>query len=266
MGFFSARGIRLHYRDTGTGLPVLLLHAFPLSGAMFDSQVAALSAQARFIIPDHRGFAESSLGEGPATMEDLAEDALLLLDHLHIPAAVVGGLSMGGYASLALLRRDPGRVRGLILADTQMGADDDGARALRETLAQEVLRSGMEVLVERQLPRFLGPRAPEDVLRRVAAIMRANPPAGAAAALRGMALRSDSRDILARFSGPVLVVVGAQDVLTPPEKARAMAAVASEATLVEIPEAGHLSNLERPEAFNNALERFFHERFKGPLP
>jgi len=261
MGFFSARGIRLHYRDIGTGLPVLLLHAFPLSGAMFDPQLAGLSRQFRFIVPDHRGFGESGLGEGPATMEDLADDALLLLDHLEIPSAVVGGVSMGGYASLALLRQDAGRVRGLLLADTQMGADDEAARAMRETLALEVLRSGMEVLVERQLPKLLGAHAPEALRERVAAIMRANSPAGAAAALRGMALRTDSRDMLARFSGPVLVVVGAEDVLTPPEKARAMSAVASEAALLEIPEAGHLSNLEKPAVFNEALARFLQGHF-----
>jgi pimeloyl-ACP methyl ester carboxylesterase len=256
MGFLTARGVRLHYRDAGTGLPVLLLHAFPLSSVMFEPQVAALSGRARFICLDHRGFGESSVGEGPSTMEQLAEDALLLLDHLSIDAAVVGGVSMGGYASLALLRRDPGRVRGLVLADTQMGADDETARAARETLAQDVLLHGMDVLVERQLPRFLGASAPETLWASVAATIRANPPEGAAAALRGMALRTDTRDILSRFSGPVLVVVGAEDVVTPPEKARAMAKLAPEATLVEIPGAGHLANLESPELFNTALWKF----------
>ncbi len=192
-------------------------------------------------------------------MEQLAEDALLLLDHLGVASAVVGGVSMGGYASLALLREDPGRVRALILADTQMGADDETARAAREPLAQDVLREGMDVLVERQLPRYLAASASETLRSRVAALMRANPPAGAAAALRGMALRADSRDILSRFSGPVLVVVGMEDVVTPPEKARAMATLAPSATLVEIPGAGHLANLEAPRAFNEALEGFLQK-------
>jgi pimeloyl-ACP methyl ester carboxylesterase len=260
MGFLTTRGVRIHYRDVGSGFPVLLLHAFPLSGAMFDAQVAALSGQVRLIVPDHRGFGASTIGEGPATMDQLAEDALSLLDHLGIGTAVVGGVSMGGYASLAVLRRDPGRVRGLALIDTQVGADDETARAARETLAQDVLRLGTEVLVERQLPRLLGPSATEEVRARVAEMVRANSPAGVAAALRGMALRVDSRDILSRFSGPVLVVVGAEDALTPPEKARAMANLAPQATLVEIPNAGHLSNLEAPELFNGALERFLRVR------
>lgn len=259
MGFFRTRGIRLHYRDSGAGTPVLLLHAFPLSGAMFDAQVDALSALGRFIVPDQRGFGESTLGEGPATMDALAEDALALLDHLEIAAAVVGGVSMGGYVSLALLRRDPGRVLGLLLADSQVGADDAAARAARETLSQDVLRTGTEVLVERQLPRLLSASAPEEVRAQVREMLRANSPAAVASALRGMALRADARDILSRFCGPVLVVVGAEDMLTPPEKARAMASLVPQATVVEIPRAGHLSNLEAPASFNEALAHFLRQ-------
>src|SRR5450432_1921648 len=167
MGFLDAQGVRLHYRDTGTGAPLLLLHAFPLSGEMFDAQVTALAGQARLIVPDLRGFGQSGVGEGPATMERLAEDVLRLLDHLSIGAAVVGGVSMGGYVSLALLRRDPGRVRGLLLADSQVGADDEAARVGREKLAQEVLQKGIEVLLERQLPRLLDASASEDTRAHV---------------------------------------------------------------------------------------------------
>ncbi|MGO9831412.1 MAG: alpha/beta fold hydrolase [Myxococcaceae bacterium] len=264
MGFFSARGVQLHFRDAGAGVPLLLLHAFPLSGAMFAPQLQALSGQARFLVPDFRGFGQSAVGEGPSTMDGLAEDALLLLDHLGITSAVVGGVSMGGYAALALLRRDPGRVRGLLLADTQVGADDEAARAARETLAAEVLRAGMEVLVQRQLPRLLSASAPASLRAHLAELLRTTPPEGAAAALRGMALRPDSRDILARFGGPVRVAVGTEDVLTPPAKARELASLVPEATLVELPGAGHLANLEAPEAFNRALARFLQRFSDGP--
>jgi pimeloyl-ACP methyl ester carboxylesterase len=259
MGFFTARGIRLRYRDSGSGVPLLLLHAFPLSGAMFEAQVAALSGQGRLVVPDQRGFGKSALGEGPSTMGGLAEDALALLDHLGIAQAVVGGVSMGGYVALALLRQDPGRVRGLVLADSQVGADDEAARAAREMLAQEVLLGGMDVLVEKQLPRLLSTSASKQLRAHVADMIRATAPAGAAAALRGMALRADGRDILSRFGGPVLVVVGEEDSLTPPEKARTMAKLLPQARLVEIPRAGHLSNLEAPELFNDALLRFLRQ-------
>lgn len=256
MGFLTTRGLRLRFREAGSGLPVLLFHAFPLSGAMFESQLAALSGQARLLVPDVRGFGESSGGEGPATMDALAEDALALLDHLGVASAVVGGLSMGGYAALALLRRDPGRVRALVLADTQVGADDDVARGGRETLARDLLREGTEVLMERLFPHLLGASAPESLRASVAAMVRASSPAAAAAALRGMALRTDSRDILSRFGGPVLVLVGEEDVITPPAKAQAMARLASSSTLVQLPRAGHLSNLEASALFNQALSEF----------
>jgi pimeloyl-ACP methyl ester carboxylesterase len=263
MGFLATHGVRIHYRDAGSGVPVLLLHAFPLSGKMFDAQVAALADRARFIVPDHRGFGRSSTGEGPATMERLAEDGLALLDHLAIGSAVVGGVSMGGYAAMALLRQDPGRVRGLVLADTQASADDAAARTARAQLAQAVLARGMEVLVEGQLPRLLAPSAPDAVRARVASLIRENTPAGAAAALAGMAERVDSRDILARFGGPALVVVGAEDGITPLPRARAMADLIPGAELAEIPGAGHLASLEAPDAFNALLEAFLG-RFTGP--
>jgi len=237
-------------------VPVLLLHAFPLTGEMFDGQVSALSKRARFVVPDQRGFGKSSLGPGPATMEALAQDALAVLDHLGIGSAVVGGVSMGGYAALALLRADPGRVRGLVLADTQVSADDEAGRSAREELARAVLAGGMEVLVERQLPRLLSSRAPAGVRAAVEAMIRASAPLGAAAALRGMALRVDGRDILARFGGPTLVLVGSDDVVTPREKARAMADLVPGSELVEIPEAGHLANVEAPGPFNAALGRY----------
>jgi pimeloyl-ACP methyl ester carboxylesterase len=263
MGFLTTRGVRLHYRESGRGVPLLLLHAFPLSGAMFDAQAEALSGLGRLVTPDHRGFGESGLGQGPATMEVLAEDALALLDSLGIGAAVVAGVSMGGYVALALLRRDPGRVLGLVLADSQVGTDDEAARERRETLAQDVLHRGTDVLVETQLPRLLSSGASASLRLRVAELIRTASPAGAAAALRGMAERVDGRDILSRFSGPVLVVVGAEDSLTPPEKARAMAALVPQAELLEIPGAGHLSNVESPEAFNQALGRLLR-RLSAP--
>jgi pimeloyl-ACP methyl ester carboxylesterase len=188
-------------------------------------------------------------------MSALADDVLGLLDHLGIDAAVVGGVSMGGYAALALLRNDPGRVRALVLADTQTSADDAPARERRETIAREVLAQGATVLLP-SVDKLLGPSAPAELRARVSAWISAGSPEGFAAAQRGMALRPDARDILARFGGPVLLMVGADDVLTPPAKTRAMAELVPAAELVEIPRAGHLANLEQPEVFNGALGRF----------
>ncbi|MBX5484207.1 MAG: alpha/beta fold hydrolase [Myxococcaceae bacterium] len=256
MPTFTHQGLTLHYRDQGSGTPVLLLHAFPLHGELFAPQLEALTASHRLIAPDLRGFGQSQPGPGPATMTTFAEDALALLDHLGIDAAVVGGVSMGGYAALALLQLDPSRVRALVLADTQMGADDEAGRARREEVAREVERDGMGPLADSMLPRLLAQPADSALEQKVRGWILSNPPEGAAAASRGMGLRADSRNILARFAGPALIVVGEKDVITPRAKADAMANVLSHAQVVEIPGAGHLANLEQPEAFNRALDQF----------
>ena len=248
-------GVALHYRDVGQGLPVLLLHAFPLHGAAFDKQVAALSGRYRFIVPDHRGFGQSRLGEGPTQMSRIAQDALALLDALKIDSAVVGGVSRGGYAAMALLREDAGRVRGLVLVDTQATADDEAARARREASAQEALREGPEAAVRALLPKVVV--EPDSAVgREVAAMMRMATPAGIAAAQRGMALRPDSKDILARYAGPALVVVGEKDPVTPLEKAKQMADLITGSRLEVIPDAAHLPNQEQPEKFNTVLDSF----------
>ena len=234
---------------------MVLLHAFPLTGEMFEPQWTALSSRAHLIVPDLRGFGGSDTGPSPSEMGTIAEDVLGLLDHLAIDSAVVGGVSMGGYASLALLRNDPGRVRALVLADTQTSADDAPARERREATAREVLEKGPAALLP-SVDKLLGPSASPELRARVSAWIAGGSPEGLAAAQRGMALRPDARDILARFGGPVLVLVGAEDVLTPPAKARAMADLVPGAELVEIPGAGHLANVEQPLAFNAALVRF----------
>jgi pimeloyl-ACP methyl ester carboxylesterase len=249
-------GVPLHYRDEGHGLPVLLLHAFPLNGEAFAKQVKALSGRYRFILPDHRGFGRSGLGQGPTEMERLAQDALGLLDALKVESAVVGGVSMGGYAAMALLREDAGRVRGLVLVDTQAGADDEAARARRETSAREALEKGVEPVVQAMVPRLVAAGPDSEVGREVAALIRTASPAGIAAAQRGMALRPDNKDILARYAGPALVVVGEKDVITPLEKAKQLADLVSGARLEVIPNAGHLPNQEQPEQFNAVLDSF----------
>jgi pimeloyl-ACP methyl ester carboxylesterase len=249
-------GVPLHYRDEGQGLPVLLLHAFPLNGEAFAKQVKALSGRYRFIIPDHRGFGRSGLGQGPTEMTRLAQDALALLDALKVESAVVGGVSMGGYAAMALLREDAGRVRGLVLVDTQAGADDEAGRARRETSALEALEKGVEPVVQAMVPRLVAAGLDSEVGREVAALIRTASPAGIAAAQRGMALRPDSKDILARYAGPTLVVVGEKDPITPLEKAKQLADLVSGARLEVIPDAGHLPNQEQPERFNTVLDSF----------
>nr|WP_095983279.1 alpha/beta fold hydrolase [Melittangium boletus] len=256
MHTLTLNGVPLPYRDEGHGPPVLLFHAFPLHGEAFMKQVKALSDRYRFILPDVRGLGRGAPPSGPTEMALIARDALALLDALNVESVVVGGVSMGGYASMALLREDPGRVRGLVLVDTQATADDEAGRARREASAQEALREGPEAFVRTMLPRLVAAGPESDVGQEVAALIRAASPEGLAAAQRGMALRPDSKDILARYAGPALIVVGEKDAITPVDKARQMADLISGARLEIIPDAAHLPNQEQPDAFNAVLDRF----------
>ncbi|MFZ5469157.1 MAG: alpha/beta fold hydrolase [Myxococcota bacterium] len=249
-------GITLHYLDEGKGPPLLLLHAFPLSVDSFWPQLQSLTVNYRLIVPDQRGFGKSGVGEGASQMSMLAEDASAILDACGISSAVVCGVSMGGYVAMALLRLDPGRVRALVLIDTQAGADDEAGKAKREETARAVEQQGTQVLVESLLPRLLSPRAKPEVKDRLRRDILANSPRGVAAALRGMALRLDSRDILTRYGGPALVVIGEEDVITPPAKAEEMVKLIGGAKMARIPGAGHLSHLEAPEIFHRKLHAF----------
>jgi pimeloyl-ACP methyl ester carboxylesterase len=269
--------------EAGEGVPpLLLLHAFPLSRRMWRPQLAALAGCCRMLAPDLPGFGESppldrAEGLPGATaalpricrMEDMAAAAVRLLDARGIPAAVVCGLSMGGYVALALYDGFPERVRGLVLADTRAAADDEAGRRRRlESAADVESRGPAAALADTLLPKLLssrgdaGPgRLASDPLRaELLAWLRqevaAASAAGVAAAQRGMAARPDRSHLLARIAVPTLVVVGEEDALTPPAESGRMRDGIAGARLVTIPGAGHLSNLERPRDFNQALREF----------
>lgn len=266
-GTTTSRGLRLAWREAGAGLPVLLLHAFPLSGAMWDPQVEALAGSCRLIVPDLSGFGASQgvPPDGVCRMSDLAADAVALLDQLEIGRAVVCGLSMGGYAALAFAEGAPERLRGLVLADTRAGADSEEARQRRLDMARRVLEEGTGFLPDALLPKLLGRTTRErrpDVGTRVERMIREAPPAGVAAAQRGMAQRPDRSRVLPRLDVPVLILVGEEDELTPPVESRHLEKEIRGAELVVLPESGHLASLESPEAFNEALGAFLR-RVRG---
>jgi pimeloyl-ACP methyl ester carboxylesterase len=252
-------GTELAYEVRGAGPALLLLHAFPLGLAMWDDQARALSSSFQVVRFDCRGFGGSPPGDALLTMERIADDAAALLDHLGLPAAIVGGVSMGGYAALAFVRRHPERLRGLVLADTKAGADTDAARRTRAEQAEAVRREGASAIADAFLPRLVGRTTHAErpqVVARLREIILANPARGIVDALAGLAARADSTATLREIRVPTLVVCGEEDVLTPPAEAEALRAGIRGSTLELIPRAGHLASLESPEAFNRAVEAF----------
>ncbi|GAA3580847.1 alpha/beta fold hydrolase [Nonomuraea rosea] len=258
--------VQLYTRSAGTGLPVVLLHAFPLSSAMWLAQREGLARTCRVITPDLRGFGGSRLGDDEPSLDLMADDVARLLDEESIDRAVIGGLSMGGYVTMAFCRRHPDRMLGVVLADTKAGPDPPPARENRERIAQAVLSGGSEVLVSEVLPALIGPTTKERramVFGRVKGLVQSAPPGAVAWAQRAMAARPDSFETLGALKVPLLVVVGEEDELAPPSDAEAMARAVPEGRLEIIPKAGHLSAVEQPEAFNAAVTEFLKTDLGG---
>ena len=246
------------YEDVGKGLPVVFIHGFPHDRSLWAPQLGALMDRCRCIAPDTRGFGESAL-QGPYTMNRYADDVVALLDSLHIHRAVIAGLSMGGYIAFAVWRRHRARVRALVLADTRAGADNTEGRAKRQAMIDTVKAEGIEPLLDAQVNGMLGrttrekhPELTEYVKRMVAR----SPAEGVIGALEAMMARPDSTETLATVDVPTLIVVGDEDVLTPPKEARAMHEAIRGSRLEVLAGAGHLSNLERPAAFNHVVSEF----------
>jgi 3-oxoadipate enol-lactonase len=254
--------IQMAYTDTGVGRPIVLFHGYPFNRSLWNEQVAALSNSYRIIVPDLRGFGESEASTGPATMNRMAEDVAKLLDHLQIPRAVIGGLSMGGYVVLAFYKQFPSRVRGLILADTRAQADTEEGKQTRAQQAEKALGEGMAGIADAMLPKLLTPetvsKRPE-IVKRVRDMMLKTKPEGAAAALLGMAEREDHTELLPKITAKTLIIVGAEDVITPAADSEKMHNAIAGSRLVVLESAGHVSNLERTEEFNEALTDFLRD-------
>jgi pimeloyl-ACP methyl ester carboxylesterase len=255
----TAGGRRVTFRESGAGAPVLFVHAFPLSAAMWNPQLASPPPGWRFIAPDLRGFGRSSHQGGATGVETHAADLVALLDALAIDRAVVVGLSLGGYVALALMRAAPERVRALVLCDTRADADTDDVRANRQRLRDQLRQGGPAAVADAMMPRLLGQttmRERPGVAARVRDLIETNAASGIDEAIVALMTRPDSTPGLARFAVPTLLVVGEEDALTPAILHERMRERIPDAQLTVIPRAGHLSNLEAPEAFNAALGRF----------
>ncbi|HEY5611234.1 MAG TPA: alpha/beta fold hydrolase [Thermoanaerobaculia bacterium] len=253
-------GRRIHYIDQGDGTPILWIHGYPLSSRLFERQLAI--PRARHIVPDLPGFGASDPPTGDATLDDYARDLVRLLDELSIDRAVVAGVSMGGYIVFAILRLAPERVRGVILIDTRETPDTEEARKGRMRSIEIARERGVGPIADEMLPKMLTPATLHSNDARVEAthaMMKRATREGVVTALYAMAHRPDSTENLRQIRVPTLIAVGTHDGITPPSDAQRMKENLANATLVEIDDAAHLSNLEQAGAFNRAVEVFLRE-------
>jgi 3-oxoadipate enol-lactonase len=259
MTFVRIDDIQMAYTDVGLGPPVVLIHGYPFNRSLWDEQVGTLSSSYRVIAPDLRGFGETDSSEGPATMGRMAQDVARLMDHLGISQAVIGGLSMGGYVALAFYKQFPSRVRAFVLADTRAQADTEEAKQTRAQQAEKALSEGMAGIADAMLPKLLTPetvsKRPE-IVKRVRDMMLKTKPEGAASALLGMAEREDQTPLLSKITAPTLILVGAEDAITPVADSEKMHNAIAGSRLVVLENAGHVSNLERSEVFYRTFKDF----------
>jgi pimeloyl-ACP methyl ester carboxylesterase len=254
----------LAYIDRGSGTLVLLIHGFPLDHTMWDAQIDALSQHFRVIAPDLRGFGQSStrFGKPDLTilMEEYAEDLTELLEDIVVTKPVVlVGFSMGGYIAWQFMRKYPHFVQALVQCDTKAAADTDEARAGRIKMADNVAEWGSGRVAEMMGPKLFAPETFEAKPNLVAAVrhvVEKTRPVAIAAAQRGMARRPDMTNFLPTINVPTLILCGAQDAISPPTEMQAIAAAIPGARYVEIPNAGHMTTMENPEAVNDALQAF----------
>jgi pimeloyl-ACP methyl ester carboxylesterase len=248
----------LAYEEAGTGGHTLLLvHGFPLTSKMWAPQIAALSSGWRVIAPDLPGFGRTP--PGARSVDDYAAALHELLDRLGVDRAVVAGFSMGGYIAFAFQRRYAARVRGLILIDTKADADTDEGRNGRHAMAERARAEGKGVVIDAMLPRLVSDSTLSgrpDVVQQVLDVAAGATVDGIVNALEAMAARPSSVDDLPGIVAPALILVGKEDVITPPADAEKMADAIPDAKLVVIPDAGHTTPLEQPDAVNAAMREF----------
>ena len=252
-----ARGVD---RPQGT---LVLIHAFPLNARFWEPQLSLADRGWRVLAPQLGGV-DGGREQPPTTsIDDYAGTVFDLLDQLHVHEAVIGGLSMGGYVTMAMFRHAPRYFRGMLLADTRPQADTPEGLEGRARMLQLLRDKGPSAVADEMMPKLLGEttrRTQPELTERVRSLILSNSSDAIAGAIAALRSRQDSTSLLASVRCPTLIIVGEEDTLTPPQLSRDMHRAIAGSELVVVPGAGHLTSLEQPSPFNEALARFLDHR------
>jgi len=239
----NINGIKLAYIRQGKGTPLVLLHGYPLDHQLWDEVIPLLKDSFDLIVPDLRGFGESTTVDTPYTMDDIASDIAGLLDHLGVQKTAIVGHSMGGYVALAFARLYPERMNGLGLVSSQLLADPPDRKEGRYKTAADVAEKGISGVVDAMTSKFTSSPQWQAFARKN---MEEQRPAAYVGALKAMAERVDSTPLLSSIKYPVVVIHGNADMLIPIDRAREVKAALPKTHLVEVKGVGHVPMLDAP--------------------
>lgn len=254
-------GSEVYYEDVGNpaALAIVLIHGFPFSHEMWRPQLTILESRFRAVAYDLRGHGKSGVGDGQYTLEFFVDDLIGLLDHLKIEKAVLCGLSMGGYIALRAVERNPERIRGLILADTQAKADSNETKLRRGASIKAVKAHGVKAYAEGFVKTAFAAESFEtkaDAVDMIRKVIESNSVLGVCGALLALATRTDTTDALPGIRVPTMILVGEHDALTPVSASEEMHVKIHNSEIHVIQNAAHMSNLENAETFNNYVLDF----------
>ncbi len=245
----------LRYREQGLGSTLCLLHGFPLDNRVYDAVLPYLPRHFRTVLVDLSGFGKS-LPPTPMTIASMARQVHELLQQLGSLPVVLGGLSMGGYITLAFARQFPSDLRGMALIDTKSEADSTLAKQARNQMIQSLKAEGTKAVADAMFPKMLSPttmKSRPQIGEQLRSIMESCDSSAVRYALEALRDREDYTDCLASMACPALVVVGGADVIAPPAIAKQMAQALPNAQLLELPDCGHIAPMEQPELLAEAL-------------
>ncbi len=248
---------KLDVFTAGEGDAVVLLHGFPFAHEIWQTQIQKLRDHCFVIAPDLRGLGKSSAVPGPYLMEQLASDVAAIMDALGVKRAAIAGHSAGGYVALAFFRMFAERVSRLALVSSRLDADTPERAAQRQQLADAAEREGMQPVVDAYREKLFAPQTNGDVIAYALDLAMQTDPRGAAAMLRGMALRSASDDLVEDMQLPVLIVTGAHDSMAPPDYWRDAARAFPSARLEVMARSAHVPMLEKPTDLAGLFQKFF---------
>lgn len=253
--------LTVSYTDEGPDdAPVIIfIHGFPFNKTMWTNQISVFSEIYRVVAYDVRGHGKSETGAADFSIELFVKDLIIAMDTLQIDKAILCGLSMGGYIALNAIENYPERFDGLILCDTNCTADTQEVQEKRLNTIESIKQNGVEKFADELIGNLLAPQTlvnQNEVVAAVREMIVKTSPDSLYKTLTAFTWRSETCSKLHEIKVPVLIIVGKEDKITPPEAARLMHEKIHDSVLSIIEHAGHLSNLENPDQFNSQLSGF----------